>query len=59
MMSQISQGTEAGHQERRQNPSEIFLEQFLVNSQLLRVCNLNMVLVSSPKSELLVGNGSV
>lgn len=58
MMSQISQGTEAGHQERRQNPSEIFLEQFLVNSQL-RVCNLNLVLVSSPKSEVLVGNGSV
>lgn len=59
MMSQVSQGTEVCHQERRQNPSEVFQEQFLENSPVLSVCNLNVVLVSSPKSEVLVGNGSV
>lgn len=59
MMSQISQGTEVCHQEQKQTPSQIFLEQFFENSQLFRVCNLNLVLVSSSKFEVLTGNSSV
>lgn len=59
MMSQISQGSEVCHQEQRQNPSEIFLEQLLENSQFSSVCSLNLELVSHLRFEVLVGNNSV
>lgn len=42
-----------------QSPSEIFLGQIFENSPFLSVCNLNLVLVSSPKFDVLVGNSSV
>lgn len=48
----MSPGTKA-------NPSEMFLDQIFENSQFLSACSSNLVLSSSHKNEVLVGNSSV
>lgn len=58
-MSQIlkdSQELRLVTKSKAKTPLRYLLEQFFKNSQFLSICNLNVVLVSSHKLEVLFGN---